>query len=147
MTDIYKAPECDLSASSPEEEEVNALKSMFREQRFILAPLLAFISIILFFAPLFFSYGEKPLWVFLFPAVAVGMLLKYTCRLVQIKHRIISSAIVLLIVFLLMSLSDFVSAVSLALFSFTICFALSKRTLYGEQTRLLYKLKIGKLKI
>lgn len=50
-------------------------------------------------------------------------------------------------VFLLMSLSNLVLAASLALFSFAICLALSKRTLDGEQTRLLYKWKIGKLKI
>jgi hypothetical protein len=149
MNNIYTTPESDLisNANSMKDSEVEKLKIIFKEQRIVLAPLITFLTTLLFFIPMLLSFDAMPMWVFVSPAFAIGLIVKYTCRLVHIKHRIISGTVLVLIISLLMLLYNPITAVNVAAFSFVIFVAISKRTLHPDQKNLLYKLKIGKLKL
>jgi hypothetical protein len=148
MNDIYKTPESKLS---PEDiidtTEKDALKKIMREQRFILAPILTFLFTSILFVPIALTAGPFPAWILICPAFAIGMLLKYTCRLVQIKHRIVSSTTLVIVIFLFLQIYDILTTISVATFSFFISFILSNRTLNPDQLKLIFKWKIGKLNI
>jgi hypothetical protein len=149
MNNIYTTPESNLigNTNPMEDPEVVALKIIFKKQRILLAPLITFFSTLLFFIPMLLSFESMPMWIFVSPAFAIGLIVKYTCRLVHLKHRIISGIVSISIIFLLLLLYDPIIAINVSAFSFIIFVVLSKRTLHPDQQKLLYKLKIGKLKL
>jgi hypothetical protein len=148
MNDIYKTPESALNLENTvEDTEKNALIKIFKEQRFILAPVLTFIFTSILYIPIVLTTGIFPVWILICPAFAIGMLLKYTCRLITVGHRMVSSAILVLVIFLFLQIYNLLTAASVAIFSFVICFILSQRTLHPDQLKLIYKWKIGKLNI
>lgn len=149
MNNIYETPGSNLinNTSSIENSEIAALKIIFKEQRIVLAPLITFLSTILLFIPLLFSFGTMPMWIYVSPAFAVSLIIKYTCRLVHLKHRVISGVALVSVISLLVLLYDPIIAINVAAFSFVIFVTISKRELHPDQKKLLYKLKIGKLKL
>jgi branched-subunit amino acid permease len=148
MNDIYKTPDSNLAVSletrtiSP---ELTEFESMLKEQRTVLAPSLALIFTILSIFPLALAKGSAPLLILLFPAFVVGLLIKYTSRLIKLNHRVISSLISTSVIFFILSFGNILTAIGVSLFSFFICLSLSRRPLTADQEKVLYKLKIGKL--
>lgn len=154
MKNIYQPPESDLdninSLSAKEQalvEEAQALQQLYQEQRIVSTPINALFVTAFVLILMLMVEGHAPMLVFLLPAFICGAVIKYWGRLLDLKHRVISSLVVALVVYFGLDMVSFnaVWLAVLAWLNFLVCLAMSRRPLSFDQEKLLFSESLGKI--
>lgn len=134
---------------SPAEQQALAERKAWRqliaEQRVILTPISVFlVTTFVCLAILVLSQGA-PVLVFIMPSIISGALVKYLGRLIEMKHRVISSVMVAVVVLIFLSAGNPVWVFVVASLNFMVCLGLSRRPLSYDQEKLVFRRSIGKI--
>lgn len=152
MVDIYSSPKSDVGAKTPIDnektklhDEAEALRALYKSQRVIWTPINVLIVSVFLIVVMSFATGRVPVLAFIVPAFICGGMAKFIGKIFAIKHRLISS-VVLGVVVLFAFQDSMLIAILLALFNMLIFLVLSRCTLSFDEEKLLYKESLGKLK-
>jgi hypothetical protein len=150
MTDIYESPKSNLIVSEPADSivsEVEALRELLKEENGISSTINSLLFTILSIIPFAMPQVSVPPLIMLFPAFVVGFIIKYSGCLIKLKYRLVSSLISASLIFFILAFENVLIAIGIATINFFICLVLSKRPLSPEQDRILYRWKIGKIRL